>query len=355
MNLNHHLTLLNILFFIFLFGLMLFATQWLFIITYVALFVFVTLRTLVTPSQGNTRRYLVISYFTILILQIAVADVFVLDEYITNIEHLPRRVLAIAMLMLPMLISRYILAGKYAHFYLPSVEETVTIGFTELLDTAEELKHATEMAMQTRKKLRFNNIKEVVADLSRHSSFNYINNGSLTDEYFIKAHESLSDPHIYLIISRTGSPASEIISAFTQKQYNHASLSFDKNLQTTISYNGGEKVYPPGLNAEMIEYFCKTSNASILIYSLPCSIEKKTLLIDKVKEINNEGSAYNMLGLVIKRSYKHNIMFCSQFVYKMIDYAGLTYFSKPDGKVSPTDLIELDYYKKLKFEREIKL
>ena len=347
--------LVNVLFVALLFGLMLFATQWLFIITYIALFIFVTLRTLITPSQGKTRRYLVISYFTILILQIAVADVFVLDEYITNIEHFPRRVLAVVMLMLPVIISRYILAGKYAHFYLPSIEDAAAIGFSELADTAGDLKSTAEIAMQTREKLSLNNVKEVVADLSRHSSFNYINNGSLTDEYFTKANESLADPNIYLIISKTGSPASEIISVFTQKQYNHASLSFDKNLQTTISYNGGEKVYPPGLNAEMIEYFCKTPNSRILIYSLPCPAEKKIQLINKVKEINDEGSAYNMLGLVIKRSYKHNIMFCSQFVYKMLDYAGLAYFSKSDGKVSPTDLIELDYYKKLKFEKEINL
>jgi hypothetical protein len=38
----------------------------------------------------------------------------------------------------------------------------------------------------------------------------------------------------------------------------------------------------------------------------------------------------------------------------MLKYAGVHYFEKEDGEVRPTDLIELDYYKKLRFEYEIK-
>jgi hypothetical protein len=67
-----------------------------------------------------------------------------------------------------------------------------------------------------------------------------------------------------------------------------------------------------------------------------------------------KGSAYNMIGLLVKRSYKPNIMFCSQFVYKMLKLARVQYFNKKDGEVRPTDFIELDYYKKLHFEYEIK-
>ncbi|MCL2565031.1 MAG: hypothetical protein FWE24_04375 [Defluviitaleaceae bacterium] len=358
MNINKHPIYLNMMFFILLCGLMFFADANLFIITYIALFIFVTLRTLITPSTGKVRRYLVISYFAIMILQVIMVNSIVFGEtaVVESVYiHLFRRLVAVAMLLLPLLVSRYIIAGKYAHFYLPTIEETATIGFSELIDVAEGVKRTIADTTETGKKLSINNILEVAADISRHDSFSYINNGSLTDDYFQKTMDSLSDPNIYLVISKTGSPASEIISVFTQKQYNHASLSFDKELKTAISYNGGEKVYPPGLNAEMIEFFSKTPGAKILIYSLPCPTEKKILMIDKIKEINQQGSAYNMLGLLLKRSYKPNIMFCSQFVYKMIDYAGLSYFSKADGKVSPTDLVELDYYKKLRFEKEIEL
>jgi hypothetical protein len=141
---------------------------------------------------------------------------------------------------------------------------------------------------------------------------------------------------------------------FTRKQYNHASLSFDKELKTIISYNGGENIYPPGLNMEMVKYFNKKQDSSIIVYSLSISAEKKKMIIKKIKEINTEGNAYNLFGLVLKFSFKPNIMFCSQFVYKMLKDVGLNYFEKEEGQIKPTDLIELDYDRKLNYEYKIK-
>ena len=69
-------------------------------------------------------------------------------------------------------------------------------------------------------------------------------------------------------------------------------------------------------------------------------------MIQKVEKINDEGSAYNLLGLIFKRSRKPNIMFCSQFVYTMLKQA---------AQVTPSDFIELDYGRKLEFVRRIAL
>jgi hypothetical protein len=164
----------------------------------------------------------------------------------------------------------------------------------------------------------------------------------------------LDDPWLYIVVSRTGSPASEIISVFTQKQYNHASLSFDRELKTIVSYNGGDRVYPPGLNGEMLEFFRKKPDSSILVYRIACDRLQKERVLEKVEEINRDGSAYNMLGLVLKYSHKPNIMFCSQFVYRMLELSGLAYFERKSGSVKPTDFIEQDYYRKLMFDYEIK-
>lgn len=46
-------------------------------------------------------------------------------------------------------------------------------------------------------------------------------------------------------------------------------------------------------------------------------------------------------------------MFCSQFVYTMLELSGLNYFEKDAAHVTPTDFIELDYYRKLEFVMEI--
>ena len=61
---------------------------------------------------------------------------------------------------------------------------------------------------------------------------------TLTDEYFQAACKSLDDEHIYIVLMDSGSQASELISVFTKRQFNHASLSFDKDLRTIVRHEG---------------------------------------------------------------------------------------------------------------------
>ena len=198
------------------------------------------------------------------------------------------------------------------------------------------------------------NLNSIIQDIPRHSYTRYLNNGSLTHEYFDRCEESLNDENIYIVISSTGSPASEIISLFTNKTYNHVSLCFDEDLKTIVSYNGGENISPPGLNREEVVFFNKKDDASIMVYKLPVSKRQKQKLIEKIKEINDTGSAYNLIGLITKFSIRPNIMFCSQFVYEILKYANVEYFSSVSTKVKPTDFVENDYYRKLQFCYEIK-
>jgi hypothetical protein len=208
---------------------------------------------------------------------------------------------------------------------------------------------------ELREKLSINNVKEIINDLPRHNSLDYINKESLPENYFTYTNETLNDPYIYIILSNTGSPASDLISLFTNKKYNHVSISFDEYLKTIVSYNGGEKLNHPGLNYELLQNYNKKSASSIIVYRLKCTIEQKKYIIDRIKKINSEGSAYNLLGLILKYSHKQNIMFCSQFVYKMLKDAGLNYFEKEEAEVKPMDLVELDYQRKLEYVYEIKL
>ncbi|MDR1532102.1 MAG: hypothetical protein LBS62_07955 [Clostridiales bacterium] len=360
MNVRRHFAAVNLVIFVLLLGLLLFGNIDSFTVSYVVIFILVSLRTMVTPDSENIKKYLIAAYCAIMVLQIYTCAGVVFDEAYRQgvgggVEHFFRKIFGIALILLPLTISRYICVGKYAKFYLPSVSEAAAISFSELKAGLCAVGGALDTLNQAGRNLSSGNIKAIIDDLPRHDSFRYINNASLTPEYFAEASQSLTDSRIYIVISNTGSAAGEVISVFTRKQYNHASLSFDKDLRTIVSYNGGERVYPPGLNKEMIEFFRKKPGASILVYSLPCSKEQKAAILAKIEEINQEGSAYNMAGLVLKHSYKPNIMFCSQFVYKMLDWAGISYFTKPDGSVCPTDLIELDYYKKLSFEYELRL
>lgn len=198
------------------------------------------------------------------------------------------------------------------------------------------------------------NLNEIVQDIPRHSYTSYLSKNTLTNQYFEECEKSLEDEHLYIVISSTGSPASELISLFTNKAYNHVSLSFDRDLKTIISYNGGENVAPPGLNQEQLMYFNKKDDASIIVYRIAAPRKNKKVVIDKIREINEIGSAYNLIGLVTKASIRPNIMFCSQFVYNILKVAGLEYFHSQPTKVKPTDFVENDYYRKLQFCYEIK-
>jgi len=291
----------------------------------------------------------------VFLFQIAANVIVVFGSSETFADMFFRRLFGVLILLIPLVVSRYVSVGKYAGLYLPSVQDIATVSFYEFNSHIKEVQDATHTLEKVNQNLSKDNLVEVISDLPRHSSFEYINNGSLTDEYFAQAVDSLCDPYIYIIISNTGSAASDIISVFTKKQFNHASLSFDHDLKTVVSYNGGERVYPPGLNHEMIEFFSKKSDASIIVYKLPCTRAQKEDLLEKVREINELGSAYNILGLVTKYSHKPNIMFCSQFVYQILKHVGLSYFEADAAMVQPTDLVELDYYRKLEFAYEIEL
>jgi hypothetical protein len=305
-----------------------------------------------TFSMGNSKGNKIFSlliYSMIFIFQSVFNNTVIFSENVNTIPSVIYRIIGLMLVPMPFIVGHLFSEIKNNNF--PSVENMKVFTFNEIAENINSVKRIIEKSQRTLSK---ENIDELKNDLPRHNSFRYVNKGSLANEYFELAYDTLNDSKIYIIISNTGSPASEIISMFTKKQYNHASLSFDKELKTIISYNGGEKLYPPGLNMETIKYFNKKKDSSVIVYSLGINTEKKRTIIDEIKRINEQGSAYNLFGLVLKHSFKPNIMFCSQFVYKMLRIVGINYFEKEDGQITPADLIELDYEKKLKYEYKIK-
>jgi hypothetical protein len=188
--------------------------------------------------------------------------------------------------------------------------------------------------------LSVKDIGDLVLDLGRHNSFKYINRKTLPESWFGTAAETVDEPAVYIVLSDTGSPASKLISVFTKKRYNHVSLALDAGLETLVSYNNGRSGGKPGLNPEKIEDLNLKPDASIAVYRLAAQPEQKQAIIGCIERINREGSAYNLLGLVTKQSFQPNIMFCSQFVYTMLDEAGLDYFEMRCTRVQPEDFVD---------------
>lgn len=320
---------------------------------YAAAAVYMILRTLYAGFRKREKTLLCIGYLVLLAVQLFYAETVIFEPDNPPILHWLLRATGVLAMALPLFVERFITANKNARFYLPSLEEVEAISFAELREQEDHLRTALEEMEQTARKLTPENLAKALTGSQGRSSTSYVNHGSLTENFFRDAEAALAEPWLYIVISDTGSAASEIIGSVTRKVYNHASLSFDRALKTTLSYNGGANLYPPGLNPEMVAHFHLKPDASVLVYRIAADREQKQRVLTAVERINREGSAYNMMGLVTKWSYKPNIMFCSQFVYRMLQEAGLAYFEKRPGEVRPTDFVELDYYRKLEFVEEI--
>lgn len=347
------ISLLNLFAAFIMIALLFYGDEALFALAYTLITILMIGRTLRVEEESKSRITLIVVYVVVLVLKLLFNSSGIFGNGILGIPQSAAKFIGVFLIYVPFMIDHFVTMKRYTQFLFPSMDEIASFSFHTFRSNKETIKGKLATVHKARKSMSRQNIDEILRDIPRHSSRRYINNGSLTDAYFEQAYQSLDDPYVYIIISNTGSAASEMISLFTNKEYNHASISFDYDLETIISYNGGEKVYPPGLNAEMVEYFNKKSDASIMVYKLKTSTEKKKLLIDEIKKINEEGSAYNLLGLLLRYSHKPNIMFCSQFVYKMLKIADLHYFEKKETNVKPTDFVELDYRRQLEFAYEI--
>lgn len=271
-----------------------------------------------------------------------------------DVLFLFKKCIAIIVIFVPFFILYLNYLYRFQHPTFDPFRDASSISFAMLKEIQRRGLSFKNIMVKSKNCLAKDNLMEIVLDIPRHSYTKYINKNTLTEAYFAECEKSLRDEHVYIVISNTGSPASELISLFTQKTYNHVSLSFDKDLKTVISYNGGENISPPGLNQEQLAFFNKKDDASIIVYRIPATKEKKKIAINKIKEINETGSAYNLIGLVTKTSLRPNIMFCSQFVYQILTIAGLAYFQNSATKIKPTDFVEKDYYRKLQYCYEIK-
>lgn len=324
-------------------------------LAYIFLFVFLFFYALFSASTVLEKIVQIIVYALVMVVQILFNTLVFrsLFEDSGIIGYLCR-LLGILFIFIPIMIKQ-IFFYKRNGFPFCVLGEYPALTYSELLINKNEIASKIEKLKSARQVLSKEGLQEILHDLPRHNSFTYINDGSLTAEYFQRAAESLNDGFVYLIITQTKSASSEVIGLFTNKQFNHVSLSFDRELQTIISYNGGEKIKPPGLNPELLERLTEKAGASIMLYQLPATYQQKKAMLDKIQEINSEGSAYNLIGLIFKFSQKPNIMFCSQFTYTMLKIAGLNYFEQKAAYVRPTDFIELDYYRKLQFVDRIVL
>jgi len=323
-----------------------FGTKSIFVLSYASICIILIGKTGASGLPAARKIGLTEIYLAIVTMQMVFCQLVIYQEPTDGSLFILKKILGVVFIYTPFIVNTY---ANYRRSVFPSVSDVYTISFHSLVYGKNRIAEAKYGIVKTKNCLSITNISQWITDLPRHSITSYVNRNGLTDLYFEDCNKSLEDPYIYLIMSDTGSSASELLSVFTQKMYNHISISFDYELKTVVSYNGGEKLYPPGLNKEQLAFFQKKPGASIIVYRLACTGCQKQEMIARVEEINRVGSAYNMLGLLTRATFKPNTMFCSQFIYSLLKDAGLCYFDGRPIDVKPTDFVERDYYRRLEY------
>ncbi len=129
---------------------------------------------------------------------------------------------------------------------------------------------------------------------------------------------------IYIVVSQTGTVLSRILKIITRKEYNHASISFEDDLN--IMYSFGRKrpnnPFIAGFVTESASFgtFKRFSNTSIVVVKLSLNIEDyenlKSFINSMLMEPKKYG--YNYLGLylaALKIPFRcDNRYYCSEFV-----------------------------------------
>jgi hypothetical protein len=151
---------------------------------------------------------------------------------------------------------------------------------------------------------------------------------------------------IYLLLTDTGTAFTRLIKSYTKKPYNHASISFDVDLNEVYSFGRKTPKNP------FIGGFVREDIESVLFRQADCAIYSLNVTdedLQKMKQFiqliaaNKELYRYNLIGLfgvIVKKPIKRkNAFFCSQFVASVLKESNTINFDKDVCLVQPSDLL----------------
>ncbi|WP_019156496.1 hypothetical protein [Robertmurraya massiliosenegalensis] len=158
----------------------------------------------------------------------------------------------------------------------------------------------------------------------------------------------MRDRKIYILLTDTGTVLTRMIRLYTKKNYNHASLSLDSNLEEVYSF-GRKRPRNPFIGGFVKEDITNglLHNAECVIYS--CTISQKQY--EEIQAFLNEIEShehsyrYNLLGLfafMLKKEIRRkNAYFCSEFVATALTKGEIVQLRKPPSFVAPHDFEEV--------------
>lgn len=154
-----------------------------------------------------------------------------------------------------------------------------------------------------------------------------------------------TNPHIYIVISQTGTLLSRILKIVTHKEYNHVSVSLEPNLKKMYSF-GRKNPYNPFWGGFVLESpytgtFKRFSKTKVVVLSVPTNqlnYHSMQMFLENMYR-NKHIYCYNYIGLMLaafRICYKHrNHYYCSEFVkdillkFKIVDGRQFTDITHP--------------------------
>lgn len=156
-----------------------------------------------------------------------------------------------------------------------------------------------------------------------------------------------SNQTVYILLTNTGTLFTKSIQTYTKAPYNHASISFNREL--TEMYSFGRKNPSNPLNGGFVKEdvwtgtYSKFPDTTCVIYELGVTARQ----VEKMKRVlqffikNRKKYMYNILGVLgitIEEPIEFsNSYFCSQFVAEILKRSGIHLWNKLPALVTPDD------------------
>lgn len=153
--------------------------------------------------------------------------------------------------------------------------------------------------------------------------------------------------NVYIMLTDTGTLFTKSIKKYTRAPYNHASISFDPDLQELYSF--GRKHPSNPMNGGFVREdifegtYSKYPETTCVIYRLEVS-EREIVKMKRVLNVfkkNQHKFLYNLLGVIgvsLKEPVEFsNSYFCSQFVAEILHRSGVRLWGKLPALVTPDD------------------
>ncbi|AJS60652.1 hypothetical protein [Paenibacillus sp. IHBB 10380] len=161
-----------------------------------------------------------------------------------------------------------------------------------------------------------------------------------------------ADRSVFILLTNTGTLFTRVIQTYTKAPYNHASISFNRELSELYSF--GRKHPNNPLNGGFVKEDIKTGtyskypNTTCVIYEIQVSERE----IEKMKRVlqvfiqKHQKYLYNILGVIgiaLKEPVEFsNSYFCSQFVAEILERSGIKIWNKLPALVTPDDFRKSD-------------